>query len=348
MKIKIFLKTKNEDTLIDYWIRYHSHLVGFENIHIIDNMSTNKIVLDIYEKYTNKINIIYDNQSHLMEGNIMTNIMNKYKDQCDIMIPLDTDEFLVYYNQKENKILQDKDIILNSLDFFVNSDIECSCLHELKCIFNIKDNYYKFENPVKECNQFIFHYWDNMKNKIAGQTCMVKSNTFKEMTSGNHYAYTNNNKVYYNDEIAIIHYHNIGPDAEMNKAKRLAYGYGYINSEMDLLEQYIKLRLLRYPSAIYSIHLYRDYILKNICYDTFMNTFMNKPSIDCFKEIVEFMKNTKHINRVNIETKLKNYLIKFDNKDYFSDLNKKTIIFYDYQIANGCSTENPIYFILDI
>ena len=70
------------------------------------------------------------------------------------------DEFLVYYNQKENKILQDKDIILNSLDFFVNSDIECSCLHELKCIFNIKDNYYKFENPVKECNQFIFHYWE--------------------------------------------------------------------------------------------------------------------------------------------------------------------------------------------
>ena len=29
------------------------------------------------------------------------------------------------------------------------------------------------------------------------------------------------------------------------------------------------------------------------------------------------MKNTRQINRVNIETKLKNYLIKFDNKDYF-------------------------------
>lgn len=29
------------------------------------------------------------------------------------------------------------------------------------------------------------------------------------------------------------------------------------------------------------------------------------------------MKNTRQKNRVNIETKLKNYLIKFDNKDYF-------------------------------
>lgn len=37
MKFKIILKTKNEDDLIDIWIRYYSKMVGKENLIVYTN-----------------------------------------------------------------------------------------------------------------------------------------------------------------------------------------------------------------------------------------------------------------------------------------------------------------------
>ena len=36
MSIKIFTMVKNEVDIIEYWIKYHGKMVGYENLYIVD------------------------------------------------------------------------------------------------------------------------------------------------------------------------------------------------------------------------------------------------------------------------------------------------------------------------
>jgi hypothetical protein len=96
MKFKIILKTKNEDDLIDVWIRYYSKLVGKENIIIFDNNSTSQKVLDTYKNHDIKtIQIDLPNSIHSYRKNeIFYDVL--FAD-CDWFSILDTDEFLCVY-----------------------------------------------------------------------------------------------------------------------------------------------------------------------------------------------------------------------------------------------------------
>lgn len=96
MKFKIILKTKNEDDLIDIWIRYYSKMIGKENIVIFDNNSTSQKVLDVYKKYDiETIQIKYPSNIHSYHNNkiFYDDLFVKY----DWFSILDTDEFLCVY-----------------------------------------------------------------------------------------------------------------------------------------------------------------------------------------------------------------------------------------------------------
>jgi hypothetical protein len=96
MKFKIILKTKNEDDLIDVWIRYYSKLVGKENLVIFDNNSTSQKVLDTYKYHDIKtIKIEFPNSIHSYRKNkIFYDVL--FAD-CDWFSILDTDEFLCVF-----------------------------------------------------------------------------------------------------------------------------------------------------------------------------------------------------------------------------------------------------------
>ena len=40
MSVKLFTMVKDEVDIIEYWIMYHGKLFGYENLFIVDNMST--------------------------------------------------------------------------------------------------------------------------------------------------------------------------------------------------------------------------------------------------------------------------------------------------------------------
>jgi hypothetical protein len=96
MKFKIILKTKNEDDLIDIWIRYYYKMVGKENIIIFDNNSTSHKVLDVYKEHSIKtIQIKSPNSIHSYHNN--KNFYDDLFTNCDWFSILDTDEFLCVY-----------------------------------------------------------------------------------------------------------------------------------------------------------------------------------------------------------------------------------------------------------
>jgi hypothetical protein len=96
MKFKIILKTKNEDDLIDVWIRYYSKLVGKENLIIFDNNSTSQKVLDVYKEHDiETIQIKSPNSIHAYLNKSI--FYDELFTSCDWFSILDTDEFLCVY-----------------------------------------------------------------------------------------------------------------------------------------------------------------------------------------------------------------------------------------------------------
>ena len=96
MKFKIILKTKNEDDLIEVWIRYYSKLVGKQNLIIFDNNSTSQKVLDTYKEHgIETIEIKFPNSIHTYRKNEV--FYDGLFADCDWFSILDTDEFLCAY-----------------------------------------------------------------------------------------------------------------------------------------------------------------------------------------------------------------------------------------------------------
>jgi len=99
MKFKIILKTKNEDDLIDIWIRYYSKMVGKENLVIFDNNSTSQKVLDVYKEHDiETIPIKSPNSIHPYRYNKI--FYDELFMSCDWFSILDTDEFLCVYKNE--------------------------------------------------------------------------------------------------------------------------------------------------------------------------------------------------------------------------------------------------------
>lgn len=114
MKFKIILKTKNEDDLIDIWIRYYSKMVGKENLVIFDNGSTSQKVLDVYREHDiEAIQIKFPNSIHPYRNNKI--FYDELFTSCDWFSILDTDEFLCVY---KNNVFSAKGV----LDLLATSD----------------------------------------------------------------------------------------------------------------------------------------------------------------------------------------------------------------------------------
>lgn len=113
MKIKLFTMQRNEDDILREWIAYHSRIFGASNIHIIDHLSL-KSVATISEMFPDVNLRLFNKQNNqlgiLQHGVELTKWMMEEKDNCDIMIPLDLDEFISY-----DGILVDKEKILSEL-----------------------------------------------------------------------------------------------------------------------------------------------------------------------------------------------------------------------------------------
>jgi len=95
-KIKVICVTKNEYDLIEHFIIYYGYLFGYNNVNIIDNISTDENVIKVYEKYIPLgINVFYEpNYEYNGQADAFNKYMNLEKSKCDFLIGLDTDEFL--------------------------------------------------------------------------------------------------------------------------------------------------------------------------------------------------------------------------------------------------------------
>jgi hypothetical protein len=100
MKIACLTMQKNEDLLLEPWIRYHAHLFGMENVFVFDNGSTSETVrvkLAEFEKLGLHVNREYNTAADFdRKGEIVGRTIGAFREaeRYDAVFPLDCDEFV--------------------------------------------------------------------------------------------------------------------------------------------------------------------------------------------------------------------------------------------------------------
>ncbi|MDR0826587.1 MAG: glycosyltransferase family 2 protein, partial [Desulfovibrio sp.] len=150
--LRIIIKTKNDELLIERWIKHYLNILGDDSqIIILDNMSTSKIVNDVYEKYNKNLIVIKFSESYNF-----VHIVDKFKllydaiwDSSCYYTFVDTDEFLYLYDGK--KLICDDRIILYLEN---NKDINFFSQYWLRNVY-FRDDIFTFNNNIKDIHGYI-------------------------------------------------------------------------------------------------------------------------------------------------------------------------------------------------
>jgi hypothetical protein len=109
--LKILLKTKNDHFLLERWIKHHLRIVGRGNVVVFDNGSNEQAVIDIYEKYSNDIQVIsfsgFHNNIHYVDR--FRDLYGSLAASSKYFVFLDTDEFLLFI--KDDRFLDDHRLV---------------------------------------------------------------------------------------------------------------------------------------------------------------------------------------------------------------------------------------------
>jgi hypothetical protein len=340
-RIKVFVRTKDDTNIIEDWIKYHANLFGYDNVCVIDNMSREKDVIAIYDRYKNKISIRYTDKTHRYQGDIMTSAFNAYKTQCDIMIALDADEFLAGF--KDGKIIQDKSFIRSELVRFNDSKYESATVVGCNNVYhNTKENTYDYVRPAVD-NGF-FHPTSFASGLVKeGQTSLCKSEYFERVVAGNHSMITKHNEWTTLENLVVLHFDTMGFKSKVKNAYRNCLSYGYIIREQNvpqILERLI--RLCNTHPKVCGQHKCRymvDYYARCLALEIFKRRTHKTPALKLFRELIQAVdeigvKTVRElVQRINNE-------IKDDQLD-FSELSLENIIFGSYDMPEIPSNAIP-------
>lgn len=94
-RVKLFCMQKDEEDILIQWINYHAYLFGLDNLHIIDNNSTDHS-LQILQAYEKQGLHLYNRPDYGQKGDYLCQLIKEEVNQCDIAIPLDIDEFIAF------------------------------------------------------------------------------------------------------------------------------------------------------------------------------------------------------------------------------------------------------------
>lgn len=185
--VKIFTMVKDEVDIVRDWIIYHASLVGYDNIYVIDNYSTDG-TYEILQEYSNEIYVRREHE-YGRKGEFMTELINKY---CinNIAIPIDIDEFIVYY---DNEISVDKNLIHNYLNNLPKNNI-----YKMNYIVALITNNNGYERATVEAEEGSYSDYKTFAKSF------INTSYFRiNIDHGNHLI-TND---YFLTKLCLLHYH---------------------------------------------------------------------------------------------------------------------------------------------
>jgi hypothetical protein len=308
--IKVFSVTKNEYDLIEDFILYHGYLFGYENIVLIDNESTDASVLEIYEKYKKKGVIVYTEESYVGEnqGILFTKYMNQYKNECDFMIGLDTDEFVFNIDAINNgedptnrdKILEIFENLPSNFTSFSIGSYPCGIVDTNSPAFVDQ----KIINPARNITTFNSSLPIEIIQKNPGQgtipKCISRSNAFVKTVNGNHVLI-----VSHGDHLVLpigyFHFATTGNRRVYERAKIVVKGYNYLDVDNLCYKDQINImsaNINRYSHGCHKVGIYKNFLLRRIVIEYFIKYHKRLPKVqevDKYFSVAWSKQNTSEI-----------------------------------------------------
>lgn len=205
-EIAVILMQKNERYMLDAWIKYHSALVGDENIYIIDNGSDDietKNILSKAESDGVHVEYKFNSKSDFAnKGNIILNLiqdLQKYK-PYDFYFPIDADELLAC--TQDGVISMDRRSIENVLIPYIGTKLV------------LRVGYLLDSNPL----------YNNKFRKAFQKKCFFYKNTAKKLDVGFHNGETFDGKDFIETDIVYVHYHFRSYEETMLRTKEKLIG----------------------------------------------------------------------------------------------------------------------------
>jgi hypothetical protein len=218
--IKIFSFIKDEILFIEDWIKYHSSIIGIENIHIIDQGSTDG-TLNILKKYKG-INLHQIKDSFDKKSIILSNIMKQNKN-C-FLIPLDADEFLTLKNS--NDLCTDKDKIIS----YINNLPVQAFRYKFNQI-DVIPSKETISDPLVNLTSFKTKWYESWKHYAK---TFYHSNFFVSTDQGNHKGSVNGHGKDMKTDLTIVHYDVTDYNHFVRKTTRGAIAYNHHTSKKPL------------------------------------------------------------------------------------------------------------------
>ena len=228
--LKIVMMTRNEYPLIVSWIEYHGKIFGFDNLYIIDASDEVQAIAAVKSSEKLGVTVKYSRANLNEVHQDIDNLMKSLIPTCDLMIKVDTDEFIAYYNPVTLSLSTDKSVIMNHLDslefdgrkysigyIVANTNVTKGCLDD---------------NPVKAFTNFVLF-------PSSGFKVIVPAATFHSMDLGGHFGTVVHpyNGAIHNTNITIFHYHNHCYQRYVTLTKQAVMRHNYINSNQSLSTQ---------------------------------------------------------------------------------------------------------------
>lgn len=213
--IKIFSFVKDEADKIQDWIRYHSYLIGIENIFVVDHMSTDG-TYEILQKYKG-LNLTRSDVPFTKKSEVLSSLM---KSKQGFLIPLDADEFLCYKNN--DNIVCDSNVIKTYISKLPIGSYRYK-FHQLDVIPKETD----VKDPLVELTEFKTKWFNDWQ--LYAKT-FYHSSTFISTDQGNHNGSVIGRGNNFITDLTIIHFDVYDYNHFCKKVIRGATSYGHINN----------------------------------------------------------------------------------------------------------------------
>lgn len=244
----------NEWPLQKSWVLYHGELLGFENLYVLDS-STDARCLS-FLRYARDIlgtNVIFSDANLNEMTAIMTDVAKNIAGSSDLIIKMDTDEFLVVYDNSTNSLTTS---IPSLLSGFVEDG-----KHSLRLTGHSRVGYIQSSIPSEDvCKENVYSTPD--KFPLADFSFIGTGNSarFKAVFDsrqpfgGDRVINLGGHAVGVEKEIwtsfGIIHYHSRCLEIEVEICKRVLERHNYIKA-VDDSKQILKklIKMLKCPST---------------------------------------------------------------------------------------------------
>lgn len=219
---KVIVITKDEHDLIADFIKYYSHLVGSNNVVVVDNGSdeSDARVQDVYRDHIAAGGVVHVDKKPFVDAvRFMSDHMHLLRNTCEFIMPLETDEFLFMLGKTKICCHEDLAAVLSA----VPEDVSVIRYGEFygSAVDPADAGYVNgaYTRPARQITRFFNQGWDKI---------IVRASMFVSMTQWCHHAIVLGGKKVTSEDLGLLHFHDTGRRRLIEKSIPVVRSYGYL------------------------------------------------------------------------------------------------------------------------